>query len=73
MALFIRQNESQTKLQSKVAADLQDRLKNKADVTAEKPEAAILDEQHKTRGAGVLIAVLLLVAIGIAVWLITRA
>ena len=72
MALFIRQDENQTRLQSKVAADLQDRLNSRAKVSAEKPEASILEEQHKTRGAGILIAVLVVIAIGVAIWMFGR-
>jgi hypothetical protein len=72
MALFIRQDENQSRLQSKVAADLQDRLNSRANVTADKPEATILDEQHKTRSAGIIIAVLVVIAAGVIFWLVSR-
>lgn len=72
MALFIRQDENQSRLQSKVASDLQERLNSRAKVSADKPEASILKDQHQTRRPGILIALLVLVGLGLIIWLFIR-
>ena len=70
MGLFLKQDTARSELQSKIAADLKERLKQREPLDAE-PEPAILDDQHTTRPAGVVIAVLLLVLVGVfIVWLL---
>lgn len=49
MGLFLNQNEQRSELQSKIAADLQERLKTEALETSDKkPQPAILDNQQQT-------------------------
>lgn len=49
MGLFLNQNEQRSELQSKIAADLQERLKTEAVETSDKkPQPAILDDQQQT-------------------------
>lgn len=66
MALFLKQDESRSELQQRVAAELQEKLKTNPDITGDKPDPAILDNQHETRIAGkviLLLALLLVIAI----------
>lgn len=59
MALFLRQDDSRTELQQRVAAELQEKLKNEGNLQYEKPDPAILDNQHQTRIAGKVIIFLI--------------
>lgn len=73
MALFLRQNENRSELQQRVAAELQEKLRSTPHIEdTDKQKAAILENQHQTRGAGVLIAVLTLIAAGVALYVFTR-
>jgi len=49
MGLFLKQNESRSQLQSKVAADLAERLNKRAlEISDTKPQPAIMDNQRQT-------------------------
>lgn len=66
MALFLKQDESRSELQQRVAAELQEKLKSDPNLTYDKPDPAILDNQHETRIAGkviLVLAILLVVAV----------
>jgi F0F1-type ATP synthase assembly protein I len=63
MGLFLRQDGGRTELQTKLAAELQDRLKEKAAIEPEKVDPAFLDNQHQTRPAGMVIMILTGVAV----------
>lgn len=58
MGLFLRQDEQRSEVQKRVAAELQERLRQS---TSEQPEVdpAFLENQHTTRPAGAIIGVLL--------------
>lgn len=58
MGLFLRQEDSRTELQNKIAAELQERLKERPELEHEKPDPAILDDQHQTRPAGMILIIL---------------
>jgi len=58
MGLFLRQDGGRSELQTKLAAELQDRLKEKADIEHKKVDPAFLENQHETRPAGLVIMVL---------------
>lgn len=58
MGLFLRQEDNRTELQSKIAAELQERLKDRPELEHEKPDPAILDDQHQTRPAGMILIIL---------------
>lgn len=73
MGLFLRQEDSRSELQSKIAADLQERLKDRAQVDQEKPDPAILDDQHQTRSAGMVLIILGAVMVVVLVILALRA
>lgn len=73
MGLFLKQDEQRSQLQSKIAADLQDRLKTPAMETSNrKPQPAFLDNQRQTSslawlwillGVGVVLGVLIVVVL----------
>lgn len=73
MALFLKQDESRSELQQRVAAELQEKLKVKPDLTNDKPDPAILDNQHETRLAGKVILVLLALLVVAIILLALRA
>ena len=64
MALFLRQDEQRSEVQKRVAAEMQERLREKAKISAQESEPAALDGQHQTRSAGMTITVLLLLLAG---------
>lgn len=72
MALFLRQDGSRSELQQRVAAELQEKLKNKPGLQYEKPDPAILDNQHETRFAGRVILVVIFILIAAIVMLMLR-
>lgn len=71
MGLFVQQDGPRSELQSRVAAELQQKLKQTSDETEHNtPESRLLENQHQTRPAGVVIALLVIVGIGLAIWLL---
>ena len=49
MGLFLKQDEQRSQIQSKIAADLQERLKVESiEVSDKKPQSAFLDNQRQT-------------------------
>lgn len=58
MGLFLRQDDTRSQLQSKVAADLQERLKERAAIEESAHEPAMLENQHETRTAGLVMLIL---------------
>jgi len=64
MGLFLNQNEQRSELQSKIAADLSERLKTQAIETSDtKPQPAILDNQRGTSPLAWLWILLVVVAL----------
>lgn len=62
MALFVNREQQRTQLQEKLAADLKNKL-NHANVRAEDTPSTMLENNHQTRPAGMLIALLLVVLV----------
>lgn len=58
MGLFLRQDEQRSEIQTRVAAELQERLRNKPSIEQGETSPAALDGQHETRRAGMVIIVL---------------
>lgn len=58
MGLFLRQDEQRSEIQTRVAAELQERLRNKPSIEQGETSPAALDGQHETRKAGMVIIVL---------------
>jgi hypothetical protein len=68
MGLFLRQDGGRSELQTKVAADLQERLKARAALPQDEHEPAMLENQHETRPGGIIVVILLLILLAAVVW-----
>lgn len=69
MGLFLNNKDNRSELQSRVAAELQERLKQKQALEYEKPEPSMLENQHTTRGAGIILVIASLIALGVVLYL----
>lgn len=58
MGLFLRQDEQRSDVQKRVAAELQERLRQTSLDTQADTDPAFLENQHETRKAGMVIIVL---------------
>lgn len=74
MGLFVGQDQKRSELQSKVAADLRERLGSSSTegTFINDYESKSLENQHETRPAGVIIGVLLLIVLGVGIYAITQ-
>lgn len=77
MALFVRQNEERSKLQERLAAELQERAKQRSNgdagaFDAEKDSAYLKDTKNTTSLAWVWVTIVIFV-IGLIVWLFASA
>lgn len=71
MGLFLRQDDQRSEVQKRVATELQDRLRQSTVRDPEETEPAMLENQHTTRSAGlVIIALLALLFIAVIVYAI---
>jgi hypothetical protein len=69
MAMFLRQDEQRSEVQKRVAAELQERLRNAPPAEPADLEPVSLENQHPTSRAGMVIMVLLfMLAIAIVVF-----
>jgi len=72
MALFIRQNDNRSQLQERLAAELQERAKQKAakaDLPDGVSDSRYIKDTKETTSLAWLWILLILVAIGVTVWL----
>jgi len=58
MGLFLRQDEQRSEVQKRVATELQERMRQSS-IDQPEVDPAFLENQHQTRPAGVIIAVLI--------------
>ena len=73
MGLFLKQNEPRSQLQSKVAADLAERMNKRALETSDtKPQPAILDNQRQTSPLAWLWILLGVAAVAGIVFIVAR-
>ncbi len=66
MGLFLRQEDNRTELQTRIAAELREKMAQKPAEEYEQPDPAFLENQHQTRPAGmilILLAGVLIIAI----------
>lgn len=74
MALFIRQNEERSKLQERLAAELQERAKRNSNQTGDafdaEKDSAYLNGTKTTTSLAWAWVLILIAAVGIVVWLI---
>lgn len=65
MALFLRQDDTRSKLQTRLSKDLQGKLDGKLDITAKDVEPEFLSDNHTTKTLGmVFAAVVVLLIVG---------
>lgn len=67
MGLFLRQNEDRSELQTRIAAELQEKLRANSIEESDPVEPQLLANQHHTRTAGVIITLLVLILIVVSV------
>lgn len=79
MGLFIGQNEKRSELQSKIIAELQEKARATSklegeigDISGKEPESTLLENQHETRTAGVVIGLLIIVLAVVILFIVTR-
>lgn len=73
MALFLKQPDKRSELQTRIAGELRDKL-NARDVQMEDVEPAATDNQTTTKGVGIIIAlIVVMVIVGFAIWLATSS
>lgn len=72
MGLFIRKDDSRSHLQSKVVADLQERLRTRDPLERDEPEPAFTEHQHQTRPAGVVLVVIIVLALIALFWVVSQ-
>lgn len=80
MGLFLRQNDPRSELQTKVAAELQRKLRESSEDSGEPdsstpldpPEPAFLENQHTTSAHGAIITVMVLVLLGLVILFATK-
>lgn len=63
MGLFLRQDEQRSDVQNRVAAELQERLRQKSLDNPSEIDPAFLENQHTTRKAGMVIIVLVMLLV----------
>lgn len=69
MGLFLKDENGRSQLQSKVASDLRDRLKDREKIELPEVESKFTENSHETRPAGIIIvALFLLLVIILTVW-----
>lgn len=75
MGLFINQSGKRSELQTKIIADLQEKTRSMEEIIHENEEAEspMLDNQHQTRTAGVIIGALIIVTIVAIVFIASRS
>lgn len=59
MSLFLRQDDQRSDVQKRVATELQERLRKQTPVETGDTEPSMLENQHTTRIAGMVIIILL--------------
>lgn len=67
MALFIRQQDNRSELQSRVAAELRERLRQSGEIVPAEPEESEYLQAHQTRTPGVVIVILSIVLLVVVV------
>lgn len=74
MALFLKQTDQRSELQSRVDQELREKLHARQSIDMEEVEPSLQQDQSPTKGIGFVIIILVLVLIiGLAVWLASTA
>jgi cell division protein FtsX len=69
MSLFLRQDDQRSDVQKRVATELQERLRERTPIETGDSDPTMLENQHTTRHAGMVIIVLIaLLSIAVIVY-----
>lgn len=75
MGLYLQQKNERSELQQRIAAELQEKAKKKADGEAERPDgitdSAYLEKTKTTTSLAWVWAVIAVIFIGVLIWLVT--
>lgn len=75
MGLYLQQNNERSELQQRIAAELAEKAKKKANPDADKPDgvadSAYLEKTKTTTSLAWVWALIVIVFVGILVWLVT--
>ncbi|NCU30304.1 hypothetical protein EOL73_00555 [Candidatus Saccharibacteria bacterium] len=72
MGLFLRQTEDRSELQTKIATELQEKLRASSIEESDPVEPQLLANQHNTRTAGVIITFLVFILIVVAIIAVSK-
>ncbi|MFZ1360962.1 MAG: hypothetical protein WAS27_03010 [Candidatus Saccharimonadales bacterium] len=76
MGLFVQQNSNRTKLQERLAAELTEKAKQKADTEAERPDGVddsrYIEGTKSTTGLAWVWILVVIIAVGAAVYFMAR-
>ena len=75
MALYIKQDVQRSELQSKIISDLQEKARTTTTDDGDKiyDDSPFLKNQHETRSAGVIIALLIMALIVVVIFVVARS
>lgn len=72
MALLQTNNDQRSKLQEKIAKDLESKKSTNTTARYDMPESTLLEDQHTTNLSGIFILVLIVAIIGFMIYLFMR-
>ena len=72
MGMILKNEETRSEVQSKVAAELQERLSQTQPIDHKEVDPAFLEDQHHTSSPGIFIVILLLLLLVAIIWFATR-
>lgn len=73
MALFVRQEESRSELQNRIAAELREKIKADKPLEYEKPINSVEEGTHEARNVGpIVIMIGAVITLGVAYLLLSR-
>lgn len=72
MGLMLRNQDQRSEVQTRVAAQLQERLNSAQEIEHKEVDPAFLDNYHQTRSPGALIVILLMLLIVAIIWGATK-
>lgn len=77
MGLYLQQNNERSELQRRIAAELNEKAKKKADIDTSKPDgvtdSAYLEQTKTTTSLAWIWLLIVVVFVGVLIWLVTLA
>lgn len=71
MALFVRQDEEQSRLRTKVSSEMRQRMSAQSDIEPDdvSKDSHLMQDQHTTSKSGLIIGILAVVAVLFILWM----